>query len=292
MLFTFSFITEDWLTNSSFQAANVSTAAVATEQIDVHSSDEVVEAIDSDDSSKTEKRPSSTKKRSKKKKKKRRKAKRAKSDAKSASADDDHDDDGDNDTDKESKIEFTGQEDYYVDKTGKMDKSAVARYHTNIHILGTLTQQQWRMLYKSKKEKSKRYFLWNLGNNSGDEASGGGAGASSSKDNNNSSTSTTTKTYRMTEDEFIAKGKAFNKRLSDDSNDIDAWLEFVRFQEHFYMKMTKVQLAERKMEILNRALHENPSNDRLYREYISVLEWTYPSFEVSKYLDNLIKKGK
>lgn len=286
------FITEDWLTNSSFQVnastAPVAAAVAAAKPIDVQTDDDAVEAIDSDDSTKTQKRsPSSSaaaKKRSKKKKKKRRKAKRAKSDAASA------DDDDDNST---SKIEFTGQEDYYVDKTGRMDKCDVARYHVKVRVLGTLTQRQWRMLYKSKKEKSKRYFVWSVANtNSGDEADVGAKASTSSKDNNNSSTATTTKIYRLTEDEFIAKSKTFNKRLADDSDDIDAWLEHVRFQEHFYMKMTKVQLAERKMEILNRALHENPSNDRLYREYIGILEWAYPSFEVSKFLDNLIKKGK
>lgn len=299
------FITEDWLTNSSFQV-NPSTASVAAaEPIDVQSDDDVVEAIDSDDSTKTQKRSSSSssaaKKRSKKKKKKkRRKAKRAKSDV--ASADDDDDADDNDAKDKAPKIEFTGQEDYYVDKTGRMDKCDVARYHVNARLLGTLTQKQWQMMYKSKKEKSKRYFVWNVGNKSGEEAGGGVGASTSSKDNNNSSSTTnnnntttattTTKVYRMTEDEFVAKSKTINKRLADDSDDIDAWLEQVRFQEHFYMKMTKIQLAERKMEILNRALHENPSNDRLYREFIGVLEWAYPSFEVSKFLDNLIKKGK
>lgn len=283
--------TEDWLTNSSFQVAAAAVAAVAP-TITVQSDDEVVEAIDSDDevddSTWTQKRPSpSAKKRSKKKKKKRRKGKRTKADA------------NDDDKDEESNIEFTGQEDYYVDKkpcyrdfaTGTMDKRDVARYHINVRLLGTLTHQQWQMMYQSKREKLKRYFLWNIGNDRGD---GAGTSASRSKDNNNSSSSskTTTKTYRMTEDEFIARSKMFNKSLADDSNDIVTWLEYIRYQEHFYMKMTKVQLAERKMEILNRALHDNPSNDRLYREYISVLEWAYPSFEVSKFLDNLIQKGK
>lgn len=291
------FITEDWLTNSSFQVnpSTVPVAAAATaEPIDIQSDDDdAVEAIDSDDSSKTQKRsrsPSSSsamKKRSKKKKKKRRKSKRAKSD--DASADDD------DDKDKASKIEFTGQENYYVDKTGRMDKCDVARYHVKMRLLGTLTQKQWQMMYKSKKEKSKRYFVWSAANNNGDEAGVGAKASTSNKENNNSganTTTTTTKIYRMTEDEFIAKSKAFNKRLANDSDDIDVWLEHVRFQEHFYMKMTKLQLAERKMEILNRALHENPSNERLYREYIGVLEWAYPSFEVSKFLDILIKKGK
>lgn len=81
-------------------------------------------------------------------------------------------------------------------------------------------------------------------------------------------------------------------QLISKQNDIDLWLELVRFQEHFYMKMTKIQLAERKMEILNKALRDNPKNDRIYREYVDILEKTYPSFEVSKFLENLIQKGK
>lgn len=286
--FYICFIIENWLTNSSFQVVNAPAAAAPT--VTVQSDDEAVQAIDSDDevddSTWTQKRPSSpTKKRSKKKKKKRRKGKRSKSD--------------DND-EEESNIEFTGQEDYYVDKkpcyrdfaTGTMDKRDVARYHINVRLLGTLTHQQWQMMYRSKKEKSKRYFVGNIGNDSGDEAGNSGVGASASSSNkDNNKSNSTTKTYRLTEDEFIAKTKIFTKRLADDANDIDAWLEYVRFQENFYMKMTKVQLAERKMEILHRALHDNSSNERLYREYVSILESAYPSFEVSKFLDNLIQKG-
>lgn len=280
------FIAEDWLTNSSFQVnpSTLSKAEASADPIDVQTDDDVAEVIDSDDSTTTQKRlsssSSSAKKRLKKKKKKHRKAKRAKSD---------DDDDGG----KESKFEFTGQENYYVDKSGRMDKCDVARYHVKMHLLGTLTPQQWQMMFKSKKAKSKRYFVWNVDKKSGDEpaAADDDANASTSK-KDDTTTAATAKAYRLTEDEFIARSKTFNNRLAEDSGDIDTWLEHVRFQEHFYMKITKVQLAERKMEILNRALHENPSNDRLYREYIGVLEWAYPSFEVSKFLDNLIKKGK
>lgn len=287
---------EDWLTNSSFQIVDASATAA------VKSDGDAVEIIDTDDevdeSTCTQKRPSSpsAKKRSKKKKKKHRKEKRDKSNAKNTAA-------SGTSADKESNIEFTGQEDYYVDKkpyygdsaTGTMDKRDVARYKIKVHLLGTLTQQQWRMMYESKKEKQKRYFVCNIGNDSDDEAARGNDTAGSSK-NDDTKTSTaaaaaSTKMYRMTEDEFIAKTKMFNKNLADDSSDIGTWLEFVRFQQHFYMKMSKVQLAERKMEILNRALYENPSNERLYREYVSILESAYPSFETSKFLDNLIQKG-
>lgn len=249
---------KDWLTNSSFQA-------VTGEHTEPN-----VETIESDDD---EPQPKHSKKHSKKKKKKEHKhhkEKRAKSE-----------------TSSEPKSEFSGKENYYVDKKPcnsyfsmeTLNKNDSARYRVNFHRIGTLTPEQWRILHRRSKEKSKRYFTKLK------------AEKSKSIDGDDDEEKETAKTHRLDEEEFTAKTKVYNKNLATNQHDIEMWLEYIRFQEHFYMKMTKVQMAERKMEILNKALRDNPSNDQLYHEYMHVLESTYPSFEVSKFLDILIQKG-
>lgn len=267
---------EDWLTNSSFQvAANVQRSEVDAEFID----------SDDDELTTTQQQPIKQKKHSKKKKKKEHKhhkEKRPKLETINKST--------------EPKLEFTGKENYYVDKkpcnsyhsmeTLKRDDSA--RYRVHFHYVGTLTTQQWRILHRRRsKDKSKRYFTKYKTEKVKTSTPDGDADGIGADDDNE----TTSKNYRLNEDEFTAKTKVLNKNLLSSPNDIDLWLEYIRFQEHFYMKMTKIQLAERKMEILNKSLRDNPSNERLYREYIDILEQTYPSFEVSKFLEALIQKG-
>lgn len=237
----------------------------------------VIEIIDSDED---EPQPKQLKKHSKKKKKKEHKhhkEKRIKTDEKIESKTDE-------------KIEFTGKEEYYVDKrpcnsyfsleTLKKDESA--RYRIHFHHIGTLTAEQWRIFYRRSKDKPKRYFT----KFKPEKVAPIDRDANATNDDKELS-----KTHRLNEDEFTAKTKVLNKTLLANSKDIDTWLEYVRFQDHFYMKMTKVQMAERKMEILNKSLRDNPSNERLYLEYIDIIEQAYPSFEVSKFLDILIQKG-
>lgn len=244
---------QDWLTNSSFQVVSNERTEPDVEKIE-----------SSEDEPQTKQKKHSKKK--KKKDHKHHKEKRAKIDITI-----------------EPKLEFTGKEDYYVDKKpcksyfamDTLRKDDSPRYRIHFHHIGT-----HRILHRRSKDKAKRYFT----KYKSDKAKADGAeGAAGEKESS--------KTYRLNEEEFTAKTKILNRDLLSNSNDIDMWLEYVRFQEHFYMKMTKLQMAQRKMEILNKALKDNPSNERLYREYIDILEQAYPSFEVSKFLDNLIQKG-
>lgn len=185
----------------------------------------------------------------------------------------------------EQKTEFTGKENYYVDKKPcnsylsleTLNKNDSARYKVHFHQMGKLSAQQWRILRRRQKEP-KRYFVKHKSNET-ETSDGIDPGEESSK------------SHRLSEEEFTAKTKMLNSSLMANPKDIDLWLELVRFQNHFYMKMNKVQLAERKMEILNKALRDNSSNDKLYHEYINIVEQAYPSFEVSKLLDLLIQKG-
>lgn len=247
---------QGWLTNASFQGG-------PSESIDPD-----VETIDSDEEE-LEAEPKGSRKQAKKKKKKQRKQHKGKR-MKVDSAPDDQ---------LQPQAEFTGKENYYVDKNPcksyitlkTLNKKTAARYHVCLQQIGT----PWRSDHHRPKSKVQRYF-----------SKPKGTKAKALVDEE------ATKVHRVTETEFMAKTKVLNKNLLANAKDIDTWLELIEYQQHFYMKMTKVQVAERKMDILHQALRDNPSDDRLYREYIAVLENAYPSFEVSKFLDVLIEKGK
>lgn len=98
-------------------------------------------------------------------------------------------------------------------------------------------------------------------------------------------------TKQLSEEEFTIKNRSYNKRLGEHPGDVDLWLEFVQHQNYTYMKSTKLQIVERKLDILDKALRENPSNEQLYNLYVNIIEQAYPSFEVSKILDKLLLKG-
>lgn len=268
-----------WLSNPSYQLPP-STSTMEIDDNDIEIKDCDVERDSSNDSSKP------IKKHSKKKKKKLHKHHKEKH-SKIEKIDD-----------TTTKSEFTGKEDYYVDKQpdnslltltkASMKKKDCTRYHVNVKLLGTLpSMQQTKLLRHSSKDKLKRYFhiKSRKAEKIKSETINDDAGAATAVNE-------VSKAHRLTEDEFTEKTKLFNRSLlTTDISNIDMWLDFVRLQENFYAKITKLQLAERKMEILNKALRDNLGNDRLYHEYVDILEQTYPSFEVSKYLDILIAKG-
>lgn len=173
----------------------------------------------------------------------------------------------------EQRLEFTGTENYYVDKKpGK--RSQIKREHNALNYkvdawLGARIRHKPNYLLRSKPQ---RYYQMTI-----DKQSNGGVGNE--------------KARKLTEDEFTAQTKEFNKNLlSHHCQNVDMWLEFIELQEKFHMRLSKVQLAERKFEILNKALRSNTGDDRLYDKYIDILEKTFPSFEVSQYLDGLIEK--
>lgn len=237
--------------------------------------DEVIEtmSVDSYDETSNDSTSKKTKKHSKKKKKKEHKHKKDKRSVKSKS-------------DSDPKLEFTGKEEYFIDKKpnnsyismGTLKKEEHSRYRCHTKLLGTRNPS---FVYSKDKSEKKRYFDTKI---------------KSSKVISFDSTTVeerlANKVIRLDEEEFTERTKGFNRSLLNNNKDISMWLDFVRLQNNFHMKVTKIQLAERKMDILNRALRENPANDALYREYIDILEQTYPSFEVSKFLDILLQKGE
>lgn len=107
---------------------------------------------------------------------------------------------------------------------------------------------------------------------------------------NNSETATN---LQLNDVEFSDKSKYYNKKLGENPGDINLWMEFINLQDFQPMKIiNKTQLTERKMNILDKALKENPSNEQLYKLYVDIINNTYPSFDVSKILEKLLLKGK
>lgn len=185
------------------------------------------------------------------------------------------------------KSEFTGKEDYYVDKKSDREnwsresanKTQCPRYRIHVRRLGKLTPRQWQMLRGNFGDrKAKRYFNRKSKRTQDDQDAA-------------KTEIAVRRDMRLTEEEFAQKTKFFNQRLGEDPSMIEVWLEYVGLQDRFYTKITKLQLTERKMDILNRALRENPGCDHLKRTYVDLIERTYPSFEVSKILSGLLEKG-
>lgn len=180
---------------------------------------------------------------------------------------------------QENRIdEFTGNEDYYVDKipvrgylnVQTLHKPACPKYRIYARSLGHIRRGR-------KSTKLKRYYI------------------KSKKDKiqcGDRQDTTANTVDRLDETEFVNKNKVFNRKLGGDPGDVPLWLEFVRHQDYTHMKSTKTQIVERKIDILEKALRENPSNEQLYRLYVEIIDQTYPSFEVSKILDRLLAKGK
>lgn len=175
-------------------------------------------------------------------------------------------------------LEFTGNEEYYVDKKPGKQLQVRKEQHLLHYTVDARTlrdRPKLRRLANRPREKtiSGRYYQ-----------------AACAKE---AKVGSIDKSRTLTEDEFTAKAKEFNMRLlGDRADDADMWLDFVDFQERCPMRMNKLQLAERKLDLLNKAMRTIVGNDRLYDKYIQILEDTFPSFEVSQYLDELIDKGE
>lgn len=172
--------------------------------------------------------------------------------------------------------EFTGTESYYVDKTpGKRPivkkQQRALNYKVNAWIKNDLPRKE----FKRTLPKLKRYYLETI------DKSSSSTNAGPSK-----------KVQKLSEAEFTAQTKEFNKNLlSQISQNIPMWLDFVELQNRFYMRLNKIQLAERKLDILDKAIRANIGDDRLYDKYIEILQDNFPEFEVIHYLDSLIMKG-
>ncbi|XP_055694670.1 nuclear exosome regulator NRDE2 isoform X2 [Lutzomyia longipalpis] len=169
-------------------------------------------------------------------------------------------------------LEFTGRENYYVDKTsqigylkvGKLHNPACPRYHSSNHVLGKPKRYE--------NFKHVRYFA--------------------RKPKKSDQVPDKEGQYQLSEEEFLKKNKEFNTELRKEPGNITKWVEFINFQSQGLLKSstTNIQVAERKIGILNKALTLNACNEELYALYVDIVTAVYPSFEVSKILDKLLAK--
>ncbi|KAG4079354.1 hypothetical protein HA402_008046 [Bradysia odoriphaga] len=168
-------------------------------------------------------------------------------------------------------MEFDGTEEYYVDKKAErgylrvqtLHKPACPRYRTYFAgVIGHIRRERFtnvrRYFLKGKKDKIE-VGDWN-------------------------------KEESLSEEDFSIKNKEYNRQLGENPGNVQLWMQFINHQDLSHMKSTKIQVVERKLDILNKALRENPKNEDLYKLYIQVIDRAFPSFEVSKTLDQLISK--
>ncbi|XP_014085988.2 nuclear exosome regulator NRDE2 [Bactrocera oleae] len=175
-------------------------------------------------------------------------------------------------------LEFNGAEGYYIDKSKiqiyltvrTLHKPACPRYrYRSSYILGK------GFSYKSNVKETtnkcgKRYFR--------------------NKYNIQNDLVCNNKQIALDENEYISRLGHLNRKILQTNSDLQVWLELLSLQEQNPYKWSRVLLAEKKLDIINRALISFPRNEQLYRFYIDIITATYPSFEVTKMLDRLLMK--
>ncbi|KAG8223503.1 hypothetical protein J437_LFUL004971 [Ladona fulva] len=102
------------------------------------------------------------------------------------------------------------------------------------------------------------------------------------------------KTSRL-EQEVQHATELFNSRLNKNPQDVRTWLEFLRFQDRatelqFRGGRSKRALAQRKIDILEKALRENPRSWLLQREKVHLEKFLYPPDELEQRLGKEAEK--
>ncbi|KAL5289275.1 NRDE2 family protein [Megaselia abdita] len=164
---------------------------------------------------------------------------------------------------------FTGTEDYYVDKkpiksylkVETLYKPACPEYKVFFSTIGKI---------KSQKElkPSSRYFKLKRSKNSGQVEL----------------------VKQLSEDEYDSKLCEYNTNVIRFPKDIKHWLKLIEFQDQAPCKWTGLVLAEKKLDIVERALYHLPGNEDLYQLYLKMVNVCFASYEVSKKIYHLISK--
>ncbi|XP_053948205.1 nuclear exosome regulator NRDE2 [Anastrepha ludens] len=172
-------------------------------------------------------------------------------------------------------LEFNGNEEYYVDKSKAqqflsvrtLHKPACPRYrHTFCFSVGGGR----RYGLNSERKDNRRYFQMKLKKSSNQAC-----------DN---------VIPLLDENEYTARLGQLNRKTFETTCDLQVWLDLLLLQDQNPYKWSRLLLAERKLDIINRALARFPRNEQLYRLFIDIINVTYPSFEVTKMLDRLLNK--
>ncbi|KAJ6647678.1 Nuclear exosome regulator NRDE2 [Pseudolycoriella hygida] len=168
-------------------------------------------------------------------------------------------------------MEFDGTEDYYVDKSAE-------RGYLRVETLHRPACPRYRVYYNSVVGKNRSQHFWKVRRYYLKSKKG------------KIEVGEWNKEEKLSEEDFSIKNKEFNRQLGENPGRIELWIQFIHHQDMSHMKSTKTQVVESKLDILNKALRENPKNEDLYKLYIQVIDRAYPSFEVSKILDQLLAK--
>ncbi|XP_075160790.1 nuclear exosome regulator NRDE2 [Haematobia irritans] len=170
-------------------------------------------------------------------------------------------------------LDFSGNEDFYVDKTRAkqyhavktLHKPACPKYRKHYGILGRNYSS------RSDGNKTKRYYRYNRF----------GPDEEQSRDQ---------KCYPLTENEYTELMGELNRKTMENCRETKNWLDLIALQDRNPYKWSKLRVAEKKIDYIEKALNFHPSNDDLYRVYIATITQCYTSHDVSKMLDTYLSK--
>lgn len=97
------------------------------------------------------------------------------------------------------------------------------------------------------------------------------------------------------EQELVQKTAEFNKNLDADPNNVELWLEYVKFQdvkEQFETAKTSSNIkAERKLAILDKAIKLNPLSESLIKERLNIAEEIYSTDRIAEDVKQMIEQN-
>ncbi|XP_061395141.1 nuclear exosome regulator NRDE2 [Musca vetustissima] len=168
-------------------------------------------------------------------------------------------------------LDFTGKEEFYVDKNKAkqynsiktLHKPACPRYRVHHYTLG-------RNYGYVGKVKLKRYYncikyLETMEKNDSDN-------------------------YPLTENEYTSKMGELNRKTMENCREIQNWLDLIALQDRNPYKWSRLRIAEKKIDYIEKALNFHPFHKDLYSVYIDTITQCYTSHDVSKMLDTLLAK--
>lgn len=167
-------------------------------------------------------------------------------------------------------LDFTGDEEFYVDKNRAkqylavetLHKPACPRYRIMRHTLGRPYS------FSGKLKTKRRYYRYSK----------------------NLDTTESSKLYPLTEEEYTTQMGEFNRKTMESCRDIKNWLDLIALQDRNPYKWSRLRVAEKKIDYIEKALNFLPYHTDLYAVYIAIITQCYTSHDVSKMLDAMLTK--
>ncbi|KAM7358898.1 nuclear exosome regulator NRDE2 [Cochliomyia hominivorax] len=173
----------------------------------------------------------------------------------------------------EPVLDFTGQEEFYVDKSKAkqyntirtLHRPACPRYRVYYHTLG-------KRYYEREKSKQKRYYRF--------------------RENNDAETnhSHLKPAFALEENEYTTKMGELNRKTIESCQDLNNWIRLINLQDRNPYKWSRLRVAEKKIDYVQKALIYHPHQEQLYKLYIDIIMQAYTSHDVSKMLEPLLAK--